>query len=44
MKSYQPLKVVRDKNNSSSMNYVMHPDAKEQVSHLINLTLIVHYP
>lgn len=30
MKSYQPIKVVRDKNNSSGMNYVMHPDKKEQ--------------
>ena len=29
MKSYQPMKVVRDKNNSSGMNYVMHPDVKE---------------
>jgi len=29
MKSYRPMKVVRDKNNSSGMNYVMHPDEKE---------------
>ena len=26
MQSYQPMKVVRDKNNSSGINYVMHPN------------------